>query len=208
MAQNTDSSKKLLKTAQAREGFFTTRQAVQAGYSEKNHAYHVTRGTWVREERGIYRIAQFPEPEDAELILWALWSRDRKGTVLGVYSHQTALRIHELTDLNPPKLHMTVPQKFRRSAPAPKILILHRDTLDPGEIEQKRGYAVTKVRRTLEDLFKTESVTDGVIRQGVEEGVRKGILGLKEVAESPTLRKWVALARKSALRDKRVLGHI
>ena len=180
------------------QGFFTPRQAVAAGYSEKNHAFHVNRGTWVREERGIYRIAQFPEPEDSDLILWSLWSRDRSGQTEGVYSHQTALRIHELTDLNPPKLHLTVPPDFRRSAPTPKVLALHRGVLESKDIEQRKGYGVTNVRKTLEDLTMEESVTDAILRQGVEEGIRGGTLTLREVVGSPILGKMAPMARKVA----------
>ena len=198
MPQNTVSFQKLYKTAKEQQGFFTTRQAVAAGYSEKNHAYHVTRKSWVREERGIYRLAQFPEGEDADLILWALWARDRKGKPQGIYSHQTAIRIHELTDQNPSKLHMTVPPTFRRSAPIPKVLVLHRGSFKTREVEQRKGFAVTNVRRTLEDLSMEGSVVEMVIRQGVEEGIRRGVLSLREVVESPILRKMAPLARKVA----------
>jgi predicted transcriptional regulator of viral defense system len=198
MTRITDSFKKLYQSVQAQDGFFTTRQAMDAGYSAKNHAYHVNRGTWVREERGIYRLAQFPEPEDSDLILWALWSRDRKGRVQGVYSYQTALRIHGLTDLNPAKLHMTIPPQFRRSAPTPKILALHRDVIESRDIERRKGFGVTTVRRTLEDLAREGRVTDEVIRQGVEEGVRQGVLKVRDVAETPLLAKMKSLARKVA----------
>lgn len=198
MPRNTDSSQKLFKTAIDQQGFFTTRQAVAAGYSEKNHAFHVNRGTWVREERGIYRLAQLPLPEDSDLILWSLWSRDRKEQTQGIYSHQTALRVHELTDMNPPKLHMTVPLTFRRSVPIPKVLVLHRGMVEGKDIEQRKGYSVTNVRRTLEDLVHERAVTDEVIRQGVEEGIRRGILTLREVTGSLLLRKMAPLARRAA----------
>jgi predicted transcriptional regulator of viral defense system len=198
MTQNTHFFQKLFKTAKEQQGFFTTRQAVDSGYSDKNHAYYVDSGIWVREERGIYRIAQFPDSEDADLVLWALWSRDRQGRTQGVYSHQTALRIHELTDLNPSKMHLTVPPGFRRNAPTPKILVLHRGVLEPKDIEQRKGFGVTNVRRTLEDLAREQSVTEAVLRQGVVEGVRRGLLGLREVADSPLLRKMGALARRVA----------
>jgi predicted transcriptional regulator of viral defense system len=198
MPRNTDSYQKLFKTAMAQQGFFTARQAVAAGYSEKNHAFHVNRGTWFREERGIYRLAQFPEPVDSDLILWSLWSRDREGRTQGIYSHQTALRIHELTDLNPSKLHLTVPPVFRRSAPIPKVLVLHRGEVEEKDAEQRKGYAVTNVRRTLEDLAREKSVTEGILRQGIGEGIRRGILRLREVVDSPLLRKMAPLARKAA----------
>ena len=198
MPRSTDSYQKLFKTVMDQQGFFTTRQAVAAGYSEKNHAFHVNRGTWVREERGIYRLAQLTLPEDSDLILWSLWSRDRKGKTQGIYSHQTALRIHELTDMNPPKLHMTVPFTFRRSVPIPKVLVLHRGMAEGKDIEQRKGYSVTNVRQTLEDLVHERTVTEEVIRQGVEEGIRRGILTLREVTGSLLLRKMAPLARRVA----------
>lgn len=44
----------------------------------------------------------------------------------GVYSHQTALTLHELTDVMPSRLHMTVPKTFRRGATIPKGLVICR----------------------------------------------------------------------------------
>jgi predicted transcriptional regulator of viral defense system len=49
-------------------------------------------------------------------MLWWLWSKNREGVSQGVYRHETALSLHDLTDLMPSKLHMTVPKSFRRSA--------------------------------------------------------------------------------------------
>ena len=60
-----------------------------------------------------------------ELVTYALWSQNRRGEVQGVYSHETALAHYELTDLNPSKLHMTVPKGFRRNSELPGILDLH-----------------------------------------------------------------------------------
>jgi hypothetical protein len=67
-------------------------------------------GNWIREHRGIYRLALFPMADRPDLVLWALWSRNRAEETEGVYSHQTALSLYELSDLNPSKVHMTVPR--------------------------------------------------------------------------------------------------
>jgi predicted transcriptional regulator of viral defense system len=178
-----------MQVAKEQQGYFTSRQAVDAGYSEKNHAYHVNSGAWIREERGIYRLSQYPDSDDADLVLWSLWSRDRKGEVQGVYSHLTALRIHGLTDANPPKLHMTVPPDFRRSGAPPKVLVLHRAILTDEDVEARKGFAVTKCRRTLEDLVEEPGTTDALLKQGLAEGVRAGLLSLAEVEASPVLRR-------------------
>jgi hypothetical protein len=76
-------------------------------------------GNWIREHRGIYRLALFPTTDRPELVLWALWSRNRNEEVEGVYSHHTALSLYDLSDLNPSKLHMTVPTDCRNATKLP-----------------------------------------------------------------------------------------
>jgi len=97
-------SRRLFDLAEQQQGFFTTKQAKAAGFAENTHPYHVQAGNWIREHRGIYRLALFPAPDRPDLVLWSLWSRNRKEEVDGVYSHQTALSLYELSDLNPAKL--------------------------------------------------------------------------------------------------------
>ena len=48
------------------------------GFAEKTHSYHVNAGNWIREHRGIYRLADFPTPERPDLMLWYLWSQNRQ----------------------------------------------------------------------------------------------------------------------------------
>ena len=63
-------------------------------------------------------------------MLWYLWSRNRREVPEGIYSHETALSLHELSDVMPSKLHMTVPKDFRRNSMIPEVLILHRANVD------------------------------------------------------------------------------
>src|SRR6267143_3275146 len=60
-----EAARRLYETAQSQQGFFTTKQAMRAGFAEKTHAYHVKVGNWIREHRGIYRLADFPTAESA-----------------------------------------------------------------------------------------------------------------------------------------------
>ena len=73
-----EAARRLYKTAQSQQGFFTTKQAIQAGFAEKTHSYHVNVGNWIREHRGIYRLADFPTAERPDLMLWDLWSQNRQ----------------------------------------------------------------------------------------------------------------------------------
>src|SRR5690348_11043200 len=132
----------LFEIVEQQQGYFTAQQATRAGYQLGSQAHHVKSGNWVRVERGIYRLARFPQSDEEQLVIYSLWSRNRKGEPEGVYSHQTALSIHELSDLNPAKLHMTVPLRFRRRAKTPKILVLHNANLPEKDEEQRQGFAV------------------------------------------------------------------
>src|SRR5215470_17482939 len=107
-----EAARRLFEFAEQQQGFFTAKQAKTAGFAENTHPYHVQAGNWIREYRGIYRLASFPRGERPDLMMWSLWSRNRGETIQGVYSHQTALTLHDLSDVMPAKLHMTVPPTF------------------------------------------------------------------------------------------------
>ncbi|TVQ78152.1 MAG: hypothetical protein EA369_07820, partial [Bradymonadales bacterium] len=106
----TDSEDALYSVASAQEGLFTAQQAKEAGFDERHHPYHVKAGNWVRELRGVYRLKNFPYSENSELVQWSLWSRNKADEPQGVFSHYTALRIYELSDAMPSKIHMIVPK--------------------------------------------------------------------------------------------------
>jgi hypothetical protein len=74
-----ESERRLFEIAEGQKGFFTTKQAKAAGFAENTHPYHVQVGNWIREHRGIYRLALFPIVEHPDLVKWALWSRNRNG---------------------------------------------------------------------------------------------------------------------------------
>jgi len=173
----------LFEIAEGQQGYFTAKQAADAGYQLGSQAHHVKSGNWMRVERGIYRLARFPQSSEEQLVIYALWSRNRTGEPEGVYSHQTALSIHELSDVNPTKLHMTVPSAFRRSAKVPKILVLHRASLNEKDVEQRQGFAVTRPLRAIADLVAAESVSRDIVEQALTEGRQRGLITVREVAE-------------------------
>src|SRR6266436_5491522 len=137
-----DASRRLFEFAEQQQGFFTTKQAKAAGFAENTHPYHVQVGNWIREHRGIYRLANFPRGERPDLMLWSLWSRNRRETAQGVYSHQTALSLHDLSDVMPAKLHITVPRSFRRNSETPRVLVLHLADLPLSDIGVAYGVRV------------------------------------------------------------------
>jgi len=180
-----EAARRLHEVAQSQQGFFTTKQAIRSGFAEKTHAYHVNAGNWIREHRGIYRLADFPTPERPDLMLWYLWSQNRKEVPEGAYSHDTALSLHELSDMMPSKLHMTVPREFRRNSKIPEILVIHRAPVDASDVQEMLGVRVTRPLRTIVDLLQSGHVDRSQLKQAVDEAIQRGLIGRKEIDRMP-----------------------
>lgn len=180
MSKIKENHRRLLEIAGPQQGLFTTRQAIEAGYSAKNHAYHLLSGSWRRLRRGIYFLTDYPATDDPGLVLWTLWSRNRFGRPQGVFSHETALGLHGLSDLNPAKMHMTVPRGFRRNNGTPKVLVLHRAGLKEEEVEDARGYRLTRPLKTILDLAQAATVPPDILFQSLAQGLRQGLITLPE----------------------------
>ena len=181
-------SEVLYQVAEGQQGLFTARQAVQVGYDERNHPYHVKSSNWVKEYRGIYRLKNFPYSPDSQFSLWSLWSCNKKGQVQGVYSHETALQIYNLSDLSPSKLHITVPTDFRRGTSIPDILVLYKDTLKLSEWQTIAGYRVTTPTRTLFDIISSQSISEEFISQTIREGLSRGLFPKQKIKQYKLLK--------------------
>ena len=171
---------RLFRLAESQHGVFTTKQAVAVGYGRKTHAYQVKAGHWLREHRGIYRLAHYHLDEESEYAIWSLWACNREGKPQGVYSHQTALAIFELSDINPSKLHMTVPRTFRRSSEIPPHLVLHDGALGKDAIEEREGYRLTTPLQTIHDVCHEASISRDLVKQAISEAVIKGLISQRE----------------------------
>ena len=177
-----ENAEALYKIAAEQGGYFTAAQAREAGYAYSQQHYHRTRGNWQRIDRGIFRLRDFPPSEREDLIRWSLWSRDQKGVPQAVVSHETALTVHELSDVMPAHVHLTVPRGFRKRVPVG--CILHVASLTKGEVEFRPGYLVTTPLRTLIDVAGSvlsqehldvavrEALERGLVRRSVVHGVR------------------------------------
>ena len=176
----------LYAVAESQQGYFTTAQAREAGFQDSTHPYHVRSGDWIREWRGIYRLAYFPQQPEGEWVVWSLWSRDRDGKAQGVYSHQTALSLYDLSDLMPSKIHLTVPKAFRRSAAPPKVLVVHRGGVPKADREVRKGFVMTKPLKTLLDLLDEGEVPEAILAQAGREALKRGLITKMELKRRKT----------------------
>jgi predicted transcriptional regulator of viral defense system len=194
MAKKSDPFAALMAIAQDQQGYFTTKQAIEAGYADNTHPYHVRAGNWERAWRGIYRISHLPTPEDGEMMVWLLWSRGRDEQPLAAISHQTALSLFELGDFNPAKVHLTVPPTFRRNSRLPKTVVLHRAKFEPAEVTHLRGLTVCRPLRALCDIASANPDAVGDLRPVARDARRRGLITEPEVAamkEQETTRKLI-----------------
>ena len=74
---NREVARTLFGRAIEQGGYFTTKQANEAGYSYSHLDYHRTAGNFERVEHGLYRIPTIPPGEHDELIRLTLWSRNQ-----------------------------------------------------------------------------------------------------------------------------------
>jgi hypothetical protein len=171
----------LVAVAARQHGYFTAHQALLAGYAYPRQHYHVHAGDWERVARGIFRLHDYPLPEREDLIVLALMSHDRSGQPQAVFSHETALALHDLGDVNPARLHLTVPPGFRRHLP-PGIVI-HRGLIPPAEWEEREGYRATTPLRTLTDI--AESPTSWpALEPAVRDALRAGMVRRRQLLEA------------------------
>jgi predicted transcriptional regulator of viral defense system len=108
----------------------------------------------------------------------------------GVYSHETALRVFDLSDNMPTKLHMTVPVKFRRGAEIPAILVLRHADLEPIDVEEREGFRVTRPMRTILDLVAMGGLSSDLLKQAFEEARNRGLITARET-RSDKLPAWI-----------------
>lgn len=171
----------LFDVADRQQGFFTAKQAEECGFARSNFHLRLTSGEWTQEGRGIYRLGRYPVTDRPELVLWSLWSRNRQDIPLGVWSHETALDIHELSDIMPAKMHMTVPLNFRRRIAIPKVLCLYYGNLEKSDVEERQGYKVTTPLRTLIDGIEVGTIPDNLLFQAIQQAFDRGLVLKKEL---------------------------
>jgi predicted transcriptional regulator of viral defense system len=190
-----ETERALWAVASEQVGYFTAAQALAVGYSYPQQHFHCERGNWLRVDRGVFRLREYPPSAHEDLVRWALWSRDRKGRVRAVVSHDTALSLHELGDIMAGMVHLTVPPGFRKHPSGG--CVLHRAALPTADIERRDGFLVTTPLRTLLDVAESDLSPEhltGAVRDALARGVvRRSNLLSAELSPDPRQRLLEAL---------------
>ena len=177
------SYKDVLAIAAGQFGYVTTSQARERDVGGDALRKMADRGTLERVSRGVYRVPTFPPSPYAEYMEASMWPAG----VCGVISHQSSLALHELSDVSPSAIHITVPGDFRIRRRIPAHLVVHHTDLRDEEVTLFEGIPTTTLRRTIEDCHRAH-LGPALLRQALEGAKREGFLS---PAEAATLRKQV-----------------
>jgi len=165
--------------AEDQMGYVTAAQAAAAGVRQPTLVMMANRGTLERVSRGVYRLVHFPTHPLAQYMQATLWPYDRAGRVhdrvRGVLSHETALALHELSDVAPPKVHITVPTGYRVQREIPKYLVVHHAELDTDEVTALEGMPIVTPERAIRDGIAAH-LGPALIGQAIADGLRSGRL--------------------------------
>ena len=162
---------RLYETALAQEGHFTTQQALDAGYSSQLLVKYLNSGKIIRIRRTVYRLKHFPPGQQEDLVALWLWS-DRAG----VFSHETALMLHELSDVLPARAHLTVPAKWRRRRlQVPDGVVLHYADVPKRDRAWVGAVPVTSPARTLADCA-ADFVSPDFLSSAISQALARGMV--------------------------------
>jgi predicted transcriptional regulator of viral defense system len=162
----------LYERAATQQGCFTREQAREAGFSDQLLHQHLAASNIERLLRGIYRVTRFPESgrEQEDLVVVWLWSQSA-----GVFSHETALRLHGLSDALPSKIHLTLPGAWRgrKLTPPPGVRVYFADFART-DCTFIGAIPVIKPARTINDVAAANgdaATVEVAIRQALQRGL-------------------------------------
>lgn len=170
----------LYQTAAIQGGYFTARQAREAGYTWQNLSYHGRAGRFERVARGLYRLREFPSvPYEDVLAAWLQVGSDR-----AVVSHETALVLHDLVPARPRKIDLTVLRAFRphgdRTRPVGVRIHTTTRPFRPDEVVTLHGVRLTATTRSILDAAKAGTEPD-YITQAVAQALDRRLLTPQEL---------------------------
>jgi predicted transcriptional regulator of viral defense system len=166
----------LFEVATGQNGYITTDDAGKLGATAQVLVDMHRHGQLDRVAHGLYRFPAFPTGPLDELMQATLWPRG-----LGVISHDSALDLWDLCDVNPAKVHVTVPKSARIRRAAPAVYEVHVRDLDPADVTRFEGIPVVTPLRAILD-GRERHLDARLINQAIDAAHRRGLILGDEIA--------------------------
>lgn len=171
------SRSKLMALAAEQDGYVTLDDAQSVGVPKRDLQQLAHRGKIVRESTGVYRFEEFPRTRAAGFRYAVLWT----GRGLAALSHDTALSVLELSDINPPVIHVTVPKGERVRRSGGDGIVVHYDDIPAKHVGWWEGIRCVKPFFAIQQAIDTR-VPVQLIQQAMAEARDRGSITVAELA--------------------------
>lgn len=159
----------LWETAAAQRGFVTAQQATQLGVGTGALQMLVQRGTLERAAFGVYRFPRYPVSEQDSYILAVLWTRAPEACL----SHETALDVYGISDINPNRIHVTVGKQRRLRRSSGEGYVIHHEDLTAEQIGWWQEIPTVTTATAIAQCIAIGTPTY-LLRQAIENGRAQG----------------------------------
>lgn len=164
--------KTLYEIAEDNYGFLTVKDARQVGIRPQRLAEMARRGSLRREGLGLYRLDPFPPHELDGYRKATLWPYG----IEGILSHETALDLYELSDVNPAKIHVTLPKRYRlRRRQAPPAYRFHHEDIEANDVTRHEGLPIVTPATAIRQCHAAHLRRD-LLRQALEDARQRGLI--------------------------------
>jgi predicted transcriptional regulator of viral defense system len=173
-------------------GFVSQHDASELGIAPMTLIRMSEQGTLERRGHGLYRLRYFPVSPLDSYMEATLWPRGTRG----VLSHETALQLYELSDVNPSKIHLTVPRQHRIRREIPALYRIHHESLTDADMAFHEGMPIVTPAHAIRQS-QAAHLGPALIGQAIDHGVSNGRLTRKDAA---ALRREIGVKAGSGMR--------
>jgi predicted transcriptional regulator of viral defense system len=171
----------LMDVAVGQYGYITAEDAATVGVVADRLRKMAERGTLERVAYGLYRMPAVAATDLDQYMEATLWPRGG-----GVLSHDTALDLHALSDVNPARIHVTVREDLRIRRAVPAAYRLHHRRLGESEVTRHEGIAIVTPARAIRDAIEAH-LGAHLIHQALANSRARGAISKAEEAELRSL---------------------
>lgn len=169
----------LWEIAMDQHGFVTTDDARALGIAAYNLRFLAQRGTLRREAHGVYRFERFPASNADDYMQAVLWT----GQPAAALSHETALDLLELADVNPDRVHVTVPVGARVRRRGGERIAVHEENLRAEAVGWWQGIRCVSELKAISQVIDAGATQVHLVRQAVEAARARGAITADQEAE-------------------------
>ena len=167
----------LFALALANDGVVTVADAQKAGVPRSTLSYHTKTGALQRIGSGVYRLPYFPVgPNSAIVSAAAALGND------ALLSHESALKLYDVCDVRPSRIHFTVSRNRRYTRPPQADVDIHTTSQPIDSLEQVlfEGFRATSLARSIVDSAKNGTSPEQIV-MAVREGLNSGLVTASEL---------------------------